>query len=263
MNLVPLHRSLQKLDVTFTVIPSGSGRKERQSTGRPCGSDYGGISKQRTFDQVVVNTRNHPAPRSVLRAEALLSNLGEIRRTTADRREPQRSSQRGGQVPALPDRRCGRGAQHPRRDLRRPPPSQGYLTPGRSAAVFPTLRRGWNLCSSHGSGSAASAAREAFFQPEDLVRLHSCDEHRNDEINKPPRVARISIGVERETQVPFQRRKSVNVEFAIHLPPLVRADQPFVGEPHGVERPVQIGLPEIEELSHLGKFRCDVVILQT
>ncbi|PND22261.1 hypothetical protein CN934_07690 [Ensifer sp. MMN_5] len=32
--------------------------------------------------------------------------------------------------------------------------------------------------------SAASAAREGFFQPKDLVWLDSCDKHRNEE-NKP------------------------------------------------------------------------------
>jgi hypothetical protein len=37
-----------------------------------------------------------------------------------------------------------------------------------------------SLCSSQGSSSAASAAREAFFQPKDLVWLDSCDKHRNE-----------------------------------------------------------------------------------
>ncbi|PND24660.1 hypothetical protein CN933_25725 [Sinorhizobium sp. M4_45] len=34
--------------------------------------------------------------------------------------------------------------------------------------------------------SAASAAREAFFQPKDLVWLDSCDKHRNEEIKQVP-----------------------------------------------------------------------------
>jgi hypothetical protein len=37
-----------------------------------------------------------------------------------------------------------------------------------------------SLCSSQGSSSAASAAREAFFQPKELVWLDSCDKHRNE-----------------------------------------------------------------------------------
>jgi hypothetical protein len=41
-----------------------------------------------------------------------------------------------------------------------------------------------SLCSSQGSSSAASAAREAFFQPKDLVWLDSCDKHRNEEIKQ-------------------------------------------------------------------------------
>ncbi|RVG24712.1 hypothetical protein CN135_18910 [Sinorhizobium meliloti] len=35
-----------------------------------------------------------------------------------------------------------------------------------------------SLCSSRGSSSAAYAAREAFFQPKDLVWLDSCDKNR-------------------------------------------------------------------------------------
>ncbi|PJR12854.1 hypothetical protein CEJ86_23830 [Sinorhizobium meliloti] len=42
-----------------------------------------------------------------------------------------------------------------------------------------------HLCACHREeSSAASAAREAFFQPKDLVWLDSCDEHRNEEIKQ-------------------------------------------------------------------------------
>lgn len=56
MNLVPYMRSLQKLDTTFTVTfrleaveKTGTGFKAT------IGSDYGGVTKQREFDQVIVN----------------------------------------------------------------------------------------------------------------------------------------------------------------------------------------------------------------
>ncbi|MCO6423489.1 hypothetical protein HR059_08445 [Sinorhizobium meliloti WSM1022] len=52
-----------------------------------------------------------------------------------------------------------------------------------------------SLCLSQGSSSAASAAREEFFQPKDLVWLDPCDKHRDEEINKPRRVSRNSTGL--------------------------------------------------------------------
>ncbi|PND19949.1 hypothetical protein CN934_19760 [Ensifer sp. MMN_5] len=48
-----------------------------------------------------------------------------------------------------------------------------------------------HLCACHrNEGSAASAAREAFFQPKDLVWLDSCDKHRNEEIKQAAAVIR-------------------------------------------------------------------------
>ena len=42
-----------------------------------------------------------------------------------------------------------------------------------------------HLCACHrDESSAASAAREAFFQPKDLVWLDSCDKHRNEDGGK-------------------------------------------------------------------------------
>ncbi|PJR12169.1 hypothetical protein CEJ86_25745 [Sinorhizobium meliloti] len=47
------------------------------------------------------------------------------------------------------------------------------------ASVQPLLLR--HLCACHrDESSAASAARETFFQPKDLVWLDSCDKHRNE-----------------------------------------------------------------------------------
>jgi NADPH-dependent 2,4-dienoyl-CoA reductase/sulfur reductase-like enzyme len=56
MNLVPYMRSLQKLDVTFTVSYRLTA-VERQGAGllATLGSDYGGVRKERRVDQVVVN----------------------------------------------------------------------------------------------------------------------------------------------------------------------------------------------------------------
>jgi hypothetical protein len=51
------------------------------------------------------------------------------------------------------------------------------------ASMQPLLLR--HLCTCHrDESSAASAAREAFFQPKDLVWLDSCDKHRNEEIKQ-------------------------------------------------------------------------------
>jgi N-methyl-L-proline demethylase len=61
MNLVPYMRSLQKHDVTFTVtyrlqdvVRDGNRLKAI------IGSDYGGVTKERWFDQVVVNHGTRP-----------------------------------------------------------------------------------------------------------------------------------------------------------------------------------------------------------
>ncbi len=62
MNLVPYMRSLQKLDVTFTVTyrleAVGQDGTELVAS---VGSDYGGVRKQRRIDQVVVNHGTMPA----------------------------------------------------------------------------------------------------------------------------------------------------------------------------------------------------------
>ncbi|HEY1943025.1 MAG TPA: NADH:flavin oxidoreductase [Roseiarcus sp.] len=56
MNLVPYMRSLQKLDATFTVtFRLEAVRRSGNQLLATIGSDYGGVSKQRVVDQVVVN----------------------------------------------------------------------------------------------------------------------------------------------------------------------------------------------------------------
>jgi NADPH-dependent 2,4-dienoyl-CoA reductase/sulfur reductase-like enzyme len=79
MNLVPYMRTLQKLDVTFTV----TFRLERVSSeaGRllaMIGSDYGGVTKERHVDQVVVNHGTLPNDELYLALKPLSTNLGEV-----------------------------------------------------------------------------------------------------------------------------------------------------------------------------------------
>ncbi len=79
MNLVPYMRSLQKLDVTFTVTY----RLERaEKSGNQIiahvGSDYGGVTKQRTVDQIVINHGTIPLDELYFELKPASSNLGEI-----------------------------------------------------------------------------------------------------------------------------------------------------------------------------------------
>ncbi|SFJ23020.1 Pyridine nucleotide-disulphide oxidoreductase [Phyllobacterium sp. CL33Tsu] len=79
MNLVPYMRSLQKLDVTFTVTY----RLERaEKSGNQIiahiGSDYGGVAKQRTVDQIVINHGTIPLDELYFELKPASSNLGEV-----------------------------------------------------------------------------------------------------------------------------------------------------------------------------------------
>jgi N-methyl-L-proline demethylase len=79
MNLVPYMRSLQKLDVTFTV----TFRLEAvQSDGNELlaivGSDYGGVRKERRVDQVVVNHGTIPMDDLYFDLKPLSRNLGAV-----------------------------------------------------------------------------------------------------------------------------------------------------------------------------------------
>ncbi len=82
MNLVPYMRSLQKLDVTFTVTfrlesvaphPTQSGKLLAV-----LGSDYGGVRKERVLDQVVVNHGTLPLEDLYFALKPHSSNQGAV-----------------------------------------------------------------------------------------------------------------------------------------------------------------------------------------
>ncbi|MEL4375922.1 NADH:flavin oxidoreductase [Brucella cytisi] len=78
MNLVPYMRSLQKLDVTFTVtFRLESVEKTGNQLVAQIGSDYGGVVKQRIVDQVVVNHGTTPLDELYFELKPLSSNGGE------------------------------------------------------------------------------------------------------------------------------------------------------------------------------------------
>ncbi|RVH07266.1 NADH:flavin oxidoreductase [Sinorhizobium meliloti] len=90
MNLVPYMRCLQKLDVTFTVTYRLEAvEKSGNELVAHVGSDYGGISKQRTFDQVVVNHGTIPLDELYFELKPFSSNLGEIAHDQMIAGEPQ------------------------------------------------------------------------------------------------------------------------------------------------------------------------------
>ncbi|CVI54384.1 NADH:flavin oxidoreductase [Agrobacterium leguminum] len=79
MNLVPYMRSLQKRDVTFTVTYrlEAAERNGNQLVAH-VGSDYGGVTKSRTVDQIVVNHGTIPLDDLYFELKAGSKNLGEI-----------------------------------------------------------------------------------------------------------------------------------------------------------------------------------------
>ena len=79
MNLVPYMRSLQKLDVTFTVtFRLEDVVREGNQLRAIIGSDYGGVRKERLFDQVVINHGTRPLDEIYLELKPLSRNLGEV-----------------------------------------------------------------------------------------------------------------------------------------------------------------------------------------
>jgi len=79
MNLVPYMRSLQKLDVTFTVtFRLGAVERSGNHLIAHIGSDYGGVAKQRTVDQVVINHGTIPLDDLYFDMKPASSNLGEV-----------------------------------------------------------------------------------------------------------------------------------------------------------------------------------------
>ncbi len=79
MNLVPYMRSLQKHDVTFTVtFRLDAVVRQGNELVAHIGSDYGGVSKQRVVDQVVVNHGTIPLDDIYFDLKPLSSNHGEM-----------------------------------------------------------------------------------------------------------------------------------------------------------------------------------------
>ncbi|TGQ54499.1 N-methylproline demethylase [Mesorhizobium sp. M1C.F.Ca.ET.193.01.1.1] len=79
MNLVPYMRSLQKLDVTFTVtFRLESVEKNGNQLVAQVGSDYGGVSKERVIDQVVINHGTIPFDDVYFELKPKSSNEGAV-----------------------------------------------------------------------------------------------------------------------------------------------------------------------------------------
>lgn len=79
MNLVPYMRSLQELDVTFTVTWRLLGAYRAGNELRAVvGSDYGGARRERLVDQIVVNHGTRPLDDLYADLKPLSTNLGEI-----------------------------------------------------------------------------------------------------------------------------------------------------------------------------------------
>ncbi|MBB4196170.1 NADH:flavin oxidoreductase [Rhizobium aethiopicum] len=79
MNLVPYMRSLQKHDVTFTVTYRLEAvEKSGNQLVAHIGSDYGGIARQHSYDQIVVNHGTIPLDELYFELKPHSSNLGEV-----------------------------------------------------------------------------------------------------------------------------------------------------------------------------------------
>ncbi|MBX5216175.1 MULTISPECIES: NADH:flavin oxidoreductase [unclassified Rhizobium] len=79
MNLVPYMRSLQKYDVTFTVTYRLEAVEKRgNQLVALIGSDYGGIARQHSYDQIVVNHGTIPLDELYFELKPKSNNLGEV-----------------------------------------------------------------------------------------------------------------------------------------------------------------------------------------
>ncbi|KQS82413.1 MULTISPECIES: NADH:flavin oxidoreductase [unclassified Rhizobium] len=79
MNLVPYMRSLQKLDTTFTVTYRlESAEKSGNQLIAHIGSEYGGVAKQQTVDQIVVNHGTIPLDDLYFELKPGSKNFGEV-----------------------------------------------------------------------------------------------------------------------------------------------------------------------------------------
>ncbi len=79
MNLVPYMRSLQKLDVTFTVtFRLEAVQRDADGLLALVGSDYGGVRRQRRVDQVVVNHGTRPLDDLYFELKPVSGNQGAL-----------------------------------------------------------------------------------------------------------------------------------------------------------------------------------------
>ena len=79
MNLVPYMRALQKLDATFTVTYRlESVLRDGTELVATFGSDYGGVHKEKRYDQVVVNHGTVPMDELYFELRPLSTNGGEV-----------------------------------------------------------------------------------------------------------------------------------------------------------------------------------------
>ncbi|RWB69980.1 NADH:flavin oxidoreductase [Mesorhizobium sp.] len=79
MNLVPYMRTLQKRDVKFTVTYLlESVHREGNQLVATIASDYGGISKEQTHDQIIVNHGTRPNDDLYYALKPLSNNLGMV-----------------------------------------------------------------------------------------------------------------------------------------------------------------------------------------
>ncbi len=93
MNLVPYMRSLQKLDVTFTVTYRlQSVRRDGDNLVASVGSDYGGVNKERRVDQVVVNHGTLPLDDLYFELKPQSVNEGAVNYTALLAGQPQSGS---------------------------------------------------------------------------------------------------------------------------------------------------------------------------
>lgn len=79
MNLVPYMRNLQARDTTFTVTwRLEAVERQGNQLRATLGSDYGGVTRDRIVDQVVVNHGTRPLDELYFDLKPLSSNLGEV-----------------------------------------------------------------------------------------------------------------------------------------------------------------------------------------
>ena len=90
MSLTPAMRALQKHDVTFTVTWKLDGvRREGNALVAAIGSDYGGVTRERRVDQVVVNHGTRPLDDLYFELRPGSTNLGEVDYETLVSGQPQ------------------------------------------------------------------------------------------------------------------------------------------------------------------------------